>query len=438
MKGPIKRSKLTGWRPLRWSSSRSTPSDTGSQSDREAVRARQAFATVILRQYWGFTDFRPAQREVINSVLEKRDTLGLLPTGGGKSICFQVPGIVFGGVTLVISPLISLMHDQVAGLTMRGIHAFSMTGRVEPAVFKHVLTRMKEGPFFLYLAPERLRSSQVRRLVQYSPVRLIAVDEAHCISSWGHDFRPAYRAISELRNALPDVPMCAVTATATPRTRRDIIYSLKMRSARTIQSSFDRPNIHFSIAHEMDARASVLSRLKSTPGPAILYESTRQGVEIWAEKLARAGISARGYHGGMEQDERERNQTAWMEKTVRVMVATNAFGMGIDRTDVRLVLHVGLPASLEAYYQEAGRAGRDGRPAQAEIIVTPEARVARLALLKEGAFRKLQVRRSRRLFGYMRRYVDRPLCRRWGLLGYFAEFSSQRCGNCDVCARHLP
>jgi len=415
-----------------------TPSDTGSPSDQEALRTQQAFATVVLRQYWGFSDFRPAQREVINSVLEKRDTLGLLPTGGGKSICFQVPGIVFGGVTLVISPLISLMHDQVVGLTMRGIPAFSMTGRVEPAVFGHVLTRMKGGPFFLYLAPERLKSRQLRRLIQQSSVRLIAVDEAHCISSWGHDFRTAYRAIFELRNALPDVPMCAVTATATPRTRRDIVQSLKMKAARTIQSSFDRPNIHFSITHQMDARPRVLSHLESTPGPAILYDSTRQGVEVWTEKLTRAGISVRAYHGGMDQEERERNQRAWMQKKVRVMVATNAFGMGIDRADVRLVLHVGLPASLEAYYQEAGRAGRDGRPALAEIIVTPDAQLARLALLQDGTIRKLRVRRSRRLFGYMRRYVDRPLCRRWGLLGYFSELSPQQCGNCDICARQLP
>ena len=423
------------WLPQMWSGRCLRPlKGAVSWPDVRLVRARRELALDVLRRHWGYHDFRPEQRQVVASILSNRDTLALLPTGGGKSICFQVPGIVLGGVTLVISPLISLMHDQVAGLAMRGVNAFSMTGRVDPAVFAHVLSRANQGPLFVYLAPERLKSSQIRSLIQRSNVSLIAVDEAHCISSWGHDFRPEYRAISDLRTMLPDVPVCAVTATATPRTVRDIEKSLKLKEVRRVQASFDRPNIHFATTHLADARLRVLSRLSSSPGPAILYDSTRQGAEIWAEKLIRAGISALAYHGGMDPDVRESNQAAWMKKKVRVMVATNAFGMGIDRPDVRLVLHVGLPASIEGYYQEAGRAGRDGRPAWAEIIVTPDARIARAALVGKGGLRAM---RSRRLFSHMQRYVDRPMCRRWGLLGYFSEFMPEGCGNCDVCAPQL-
>jgi len=363
---------------------------------------------------------------VIQSVLRGIDTIALLPTGGGKSICFQVPGVILGGVTIVVSPLISLMQDQVSALAKRGIGAFSMVGIVDPAVFEHVLSKAKNEPFFfLYLAPERLSSRQFGRVLKECTISQLAVDEAHCISSWGHDFRPSYRQIALLRPALPGVPVTAVTATATPRTIRDIYKNLRMKAPTVVHGSFDRPNISFSVLNRVDARSSVLALLSGVPGPAIVYETSREGVEVWTEKLKRAGISAVGYHAGMEAPVRERAQSVWMRKKVRVIVATNAFGMGIDRPDVRLVVHVGIPGSMEAYYQEAGRAGRDGKPSEAYLIVTPDATHARKALLNS--------RSARRRFEFMRRYADRRMCRRWAIMGYFGEEKAEKCGECDVC-----
>jgi len=371
--------------------------------------------------------------------MEGRDTLALLPTGGGKSICFQVPGIALGGVTIVVSPLVSLMQDQVSALTKRGIGAFSMTGYVAPAVFSHVLGRAKQAPsFFLYVAPERLNSSQLNKVLETCSVRLLAVDEAHCISSWGHDFRPDYRRIASFRKRLPGVPVCAVTATATPKTIRDICRNLKMHRPNVVKTSFDRPNIRFSLEKQVDARRSVLNWLDRVEGAVIMYETTRNGVDVWAEKLDRAGIEAVGYHAGMSAEERSSAQSVWMKRRARVIVATNAFGMGIDRPDVRLVLHVGLPSSMEGYYQEAGRAGRDGRPAQAHMIVTPDSIVSRKAMMDRktgGSFvvRWAAKRRARRMFAFLERYAERPMCRRWAILGYFSEQAPSSCGNCDVC-----
>ncbi|MDA1027485.1 MAG: RecQ family ATP-dependent DNA helicase [Bacteroidetes bacterium] len=318
-------------------------------------------ALLVLSRFWGYDAFRANQLEVIESILQGKDTLALLPTGGGKSICYQVPGIILGGVTLVVSPLISLMHDQVSALMSRGIGAFSMTGYVEPAVFAHVLNRIRQSEFFfIYAAPERLKGQQIRKLMETGLIRLLAVDEAHCISSWGHDFRPEYRRIADVRLLLPDVRVCAVTATATPRTSRDIVKNLHLRNPSIIKGSFDRPNLRFSVLRQVDARREVLFHLGREKGAVVIYDSTREGVEVWSEKLRLAGISAVGYHAGMSEEDRQTAQNAWMRKKVRVIVATNAFGMGIDRPDVRSVIHVGVPSAMEAYYQEAGRAGRDG------------------------------------------------------------------------------
>ena len=386
--------------------------------------------TEVLGSVWGYSAFRPNQESVVKSIISGNDTVALLPTGGGKSLCYQVPGVILGGVTLVISPLISLMQDQVASLVKNGVSAFALTGRVDAALFSFVLARAKSEPcFFLYLAPERLSSKQIARILESCSVSQLVVDEAHCISSWGHDFRPAYRNIGTLRSALPGVPICAVTATATPKTLRDICRNLQLKTPCIFRSSFDRPNIRFHVSRCIDARDQVLDRLKRVRGAAVVYGTSREGVEVWAEKLIRAGISAVGYHAGMESGKREGAQSLWMRKKVRVIVATNAFGMGIDRPDVRLVLHVGLPGSMEAYYQEAGRAGRDGRPAQAHLIVTPDAVSARTALVRGW--------RKKAKFTFMKRYVDRAMCRRWAIMGYFGESAAESCGNCDVCCAAL-
>ena len=354
--------------------------------------------------------------------------LALLPTGAGKSICFQVPGLVLGGITLVVSPLIALMQDQVGGLMGRGIGAFALTGYVEPAVFAYVLDKATSSPhFFIYAAPEKLKSRQVQKIFETGRVRLIAVDEAHCISAWGHHFRPSYRRISDLRIQYPGIPMCAMTATATPATVRDIVRNLKLKMV--IRGSFDRTNIEWEFIHKIDARSKVIELITTNPGAAIVYSSTRVGVNVWTEKLNRSGIPALAYHAGMAPSEREKSQRSWLQKRRDVIVATNAFGMGIDRPDVRLVIHVGIPGSIEAYYQEAGRAGRDGLPSRSVLIVTPEGVKDRLALIKG--------RRSRRLFKPMQRLVERPMCRKWGILGYFGQTAPESCDQCDHCLTAL-
>jgi len=414
------------------------------QTEPQPIGDLFALAETVLRVRWGYTTFRKGQEASVRSILEGRDTLSLLPTGGGKSVCFQVPALVLGGVTIVVSPLISLMHDQVASLSGRGIDAFSFTGRIDRSIERHLQLRMNASKaFLLYVAPERIGSQKLDRVLAGVKVSLIVVDEAHCISAWGHDFRPAYRLIVRLRDRFA-VPVCALTATATPRVQRDIVRNLKLHNPVVIQTSFDRPNISFSIVRVVDARNRVLALLgqESPKAAVIVYDSSREGVEIWAEKIRRAGISATAYHGGLSAEQRAHSQRRWMRKKVRVMVATNAFGMGIDRPDVRHVIHVGLPDSVESYYQEAGRAGRDGRPARATIIDSAEAREGRISLTMTG--RRRQRRRNVRLLRPLLRYLDRPMCRRWGLLGYFGEMldtddkpanraARGTCGNCDIC-----
>ena len=352
-----------------------------------------------------------------------------MPTGGGKSISFQVPALVLGGLTIVISPLMSLMQDQVGMLAGLGVPAFAMTGRVGYDVAGYVIKRIRSEPaFLLYMAPERIGSRLFHRATKGVAPRMIVVDEAHCISSWGHDFRPDYRRIAALRDELGSDahPSCvAFTATATPRVARDIVRSLQLRQPFRMTSSFQRSNLSFVVNRGVDPTHDVLSLLRATDGSAIVYDSSRSGTETWAEKLRRAGLSAAPYHAGMDADQREQTQAAWLRGSVRTVVATNAFGMGIDKPDVRLVVHVGIPGSLEGWYQEAGRAGRDGRPAMAVTFDTPDARAARAALVRG--------RRAKTRYAAMLRWLDRDACRRWGVLGYFGEAAPDRCSQCDVC-----
>jgi ATP-dependent DNA helicase RecQ len=385
----------------------------------------------VLRDVWGYEAFRGAQEAAVRHVLSGRDGIILMPTGGGKSITFQVPALVLGGLTVVISPLISLMQDQVAGLAGRGVPSFALLGRVEPAVAGHLIRRIREAPaFLLYCAPERIGTPLLDRILTVCPPSMLVVDEAHCVSTWGSDFRPAYRRIGLLRQAAK-MPCVALTATATPRVVRDMTRSLLLDRPFVLRSSFDRANLFLTCRRVVDPFADLQGELARTPGAAIVYDSSREGVQVWAEKLRRAGFSALAYHAGMPAEEREARQRQWMRGRVRIMVATKAFGMGVDKPDVRLVAHVGIPDSVEDWYQEAGRARRGGRPARVILYDSPDARHSRDALLRTGP--RAQRRRVRRRYRALLRWMERPACRRWGVLGYFGEYAAGRCAGCDVC-----
>ena len=327
----------------------------------------------VLREYWGYDSFRPRQREIIDSVLAGHDTLGLLPTGGGKSLTFQVPALMLDGLTVVITPLISLMKDQVDNLRERGIRAVYLTMGMTRRETRLVYDKCRLGKTrLLYVSPERLRSESFVRELRGWNVSLITVDEAHCISQWGYDFRPSYLRIGELRGLLgPDVPVLALTASATPLVRDDIARQLRFRPDSNVYAlSFDRPNLSYVARITQNKTDKLLQVLGATTGTAIVYVRSRKKTREIAELLQGAGISATFYHAGLDPEVKAERQEQWKSGRTRVIVATNAFGMGIDKPDVRTVIHIDLPPSLEEYYQEAGRAGRDGLPSFAVLIAT--------------------------------------------------------------------
>ncbi|MBK0402377.1 RecQ family ATP-dependent DNA helicase [Adhaeribacter sp. BT258] len=326
----------------------------------------------ILKQYWGYDQFRPLQEDIIQAALAGKDTLALLPTGGGKSICFQVPALAMDGICLVISPLIALMKDQVMQLQKRGIAAVAIHAGLNKREIDIALDNCVYGAVkFLYLSPERLQTDIFRERVKKMNVCLLAVDEAHCISQWGYDFRPPYLQIAELRDVLPEIPILALTATATETVKKDIQEKLAFKQENVFQSSFARANLSYSAQPAEDKINRLSEVLKSVPGTAIVYVRSRKRTVEIANELLRRGFKAAPYHAGLSFEQRNQTQTAWLENRVQVMVATNAFGMGIDKPDVRLVVHIDLPDTLEAYYQEAGRAGRDGRYAYAVVLFAP-------------------------------------------------------------------
>ncbi|MFC5269756.1 RecQ family ATP-dependent DNA helicase [Adhaeribacter terreus] len=326
----------------------------------------------ILKQYWGYDQFRPLQEDIINAALAGKDTLALLPTGGGKSICFQVPAMAMEGICLVISPLIALMKDQVMQLQKRGISAIAIhTGMNRREIDIALDNCVYGGVKFLYLSPERLQTDIFRERVKKMNVCLLAVDEAHCISQWGYDFRPPYLQIAQLREVLPDIPILALTATATETVKKDIQEKLAFKQENVFQSSFARANLSYSAQPAEDKINRLAEVIKSVPGTGIVYVRSRKRTVEIANELLRRGFKAAPYHAGLSFEQRNQTQTAWLENRVQIMVATNAFGMGIDKPDVRLVVHVDLPDNLEAYYQEAGRAGRDGRYAYAVVLFAP-------------------------------------------------------------------
>lgn len=334
----------------------------------------------ILKKYWGFDAFRPMQSEIIDSILQQQDTLALLPTGGGKSICYQVPALMQEGICVVISPLIALMKDQVDQLRKRGIEAVSLVSGMSKREVDITLDNCIFGKIkFLYLSPERLYSDLVQERLRHMQVNLVAIDEAHCISQWGYDFRPAYLSLAKLRAILPKVPFLALTATATAEVVKDIQLQLQFVKENVFRLSFARPNLAYMVLPETDKWGRMLRIIRKTGGAGVVYVKTRrESIEV-ARALINEGLSADFYHAGLPVQVRHQKQHSWMTNRTAIMVATNAFGMGIDKADVRFVIHLSLPSSLEAYYQEAGRAGRDGKKAFPVLLYAPQD----LVLLKE-------------------------------------------------------
>ena len=351
-------------------------------------------ALEILEKYWKHDAFRHPQEEIINSVLEGQDTFALMPTGGGKSICFQIPAMLQDGICLVISPLIALMKDQVQNLQNKGIKALALTGGIHQNEIIDLLDNCQFGNFkFLYLSPERLQSDWILERIKNLPINLIAIDEAHCVSQWGHDFRPAYLKIVQLKEFFPKVPFLALTASATLRVKEDIMVQLKLDNPQVFTKSFYRDNIAYMVFETEDKLHMLQQILIKNPEPSIIYVTNRKACSETVHQLESLGFTAIFYHGGLTSKDKEKNMKLWMEEKVQVMVATNAFGMGIDKANVKTIIHLHLPQNLENYYQETGRAGRNGEKAFAVLLNNPSdvlhAEAQFLNILPDKAFLNL-------------------------------------------------
>lgn len=326
-------------------------------------------ALLLLQKYWKHETFRTPQEEIIQSVLDGNDTFALLPTGGGKSVCFQIPALLLNGICLVVSPLIALMKDQVQNLQSRNIKAIALTGGVSQDEVIDILDNCQFGNYkFLYLSPERLQHDWIVERLKQLPINLIAIDEAHCVSQWGHDFRPAYLKISELKTAFPKTPFLALTATATKRVQEDICKNLALENPQFFTKSFTRENLAYHVIKTEDKLFKIQQILTKNPQPSIIYVRNRKSCIETSQQLNQLGFSTTFYHGGLPAKEKEKNMQSWLENKSQVIVATNAFGMGIDKSDVKTVIHIQLPENIENYYQEAGRAGRNGEKAFGIIL----------------------------------------------------------------------
>lgn len=389
----------------------------------------------VLRRVFGYDTFRDNQQQIVDHVTAGGDALVLMPTGGGKSLCYQIPALVRDGVGVVVSPLIALMQDQVEALRAVGVRAGYLNSTQDPDERRMVEAEFLAGELdLLYLAPERLRSEATMRLIERGPVSVFAIDEAHCVAQWGHDFRPDYLELSKLSERRPDVPRVALTATATPATRAEITTRLGLENARVFVSSFDRPNIQYRIVPKKDPRRQLLDFLRTEhPHDAgIVYCLSRRSVEETAEFLTRNGIEALPYHAGLDSATRIRHQARFLREEGLVVVATIAFGMGIDKPDVRFVAHLDLPKSVEGYYQETGRAGRDGLPSTAWLAYGLSDVVAQRRLIDTSEGDAAHRRRLAAHLDAMFALCETVECRRVGLLAYFGQ-DSRPCGNCDTC-----
>ena len=388
----------------------------------------------ILRDVFGFDDFRPGQETAIDALLAGRHVLTVMPTGSGKSLCFQVPALVLDGLTVVVSPLVALMQDQVAAMHLAGVAADSINSGRSRGANVAAWRRVAAGETrLLYMAPERLMTEPMLAALDRLPVKLFAVDEAHCISQWGPAFRPEYEDLGRLRERFPGVPIAALTATADAVTRQDIAQRLFGGRVETIVLGFDRPNIRLSVEMKRDWKGKLRTFVADRRGQSgIVYCLSRKKTDETAELLADDSVRARAYHAGMDKDEREEVQNFFMTEPGAVVVATIAFGMGIDKADVRFVFHVDLPGSVESYYQEIGRAGRDGEPAEAFMLYgLGDIRMRRKFIEDEDAGDDRKRRENKRLDALLG-YCEAPDCRRVTLLDYFGE-RAEACGNCDVC-----
>ncbi len=388
----------------------------------------------VLSQVFGFENFRPGQKEVVDSLMAGRNVLAVMPTGSGKSLCYQVPALAMGGLAVVVSPLVALMQDQVAALKLAGVEAETINSSASREDNVEIWRRVAAGIVkILYLAPERLMTAQMISALKKLDVRMIAVDEAHCISQWGASFRPEYDALQNIAQEFPGVPIGAFTATADQSTRDEIVKKMFGGKADEYVAGFDRPNIQLGVAPKNDTKKQILEFLEDHKNESgIIYSLSRKSTEEWAVFLKSKKFKAIAYHAGMTPDARSDNQNTFMTEPAVIVCATIAFGMGIDKSDVRFVIHADLPSSLDAYYQEIGRAGRDGEPAHAQMFYGQQDIMMRRRFIDdEGSGEERRKRELHRLDSLVA-YADAPSCRRQALLSYFGEESAP-CGNCDVC-----
>jgi ATP-dependent DNA helicase RecQ len=390
----------------------------------------------ILQKKFGYSSFRMEQEAIINSVLQKKDTFVLMPTGGGKSLCYQIPALMFDGLTLVISPLIALMKDQVDALRLNGIEAAYLNSTQTFQEQEYILGKIKSKELkLLYLAPERLLrpGSNFFKTITSFDISLIAIDEAHCISHWGHDFRPEYLMLAQLKRTLPKVPVIALTATADKLTRRDIVEKLELKEPNTFVASFNRPNIRYTVEPKKNSFGSLIHFLKKREDESgVVYCLSRVSTETLARDLSDAGFPALAYHAGMDKEQRAKHQEMFLRDEVKIIVATIAFGMGIDKSNVRYVVHMDLPKNIESYYQETGRAGRDGLHSEALLFYSfgDVIKMKRFVEI-EGNAEQTEIYLTK--LNQMGAYGDLSTCRRKYLLNYFDESAADYCGNCDVC-----
>ena len=387
----------------------------------------------ILKQVFGYDEFRHGQKEVIEHILQGKDSLVLMPTGGGKSLCYQIPALALPGLTVVVSPLISLMKDQVDALVASGVAATFLNSSLSREQLLQTYRELQDNKYkLLYVAPERLMQIDFIERLHSLPLNLIAVDEAHCVSHWGHDFRQDYRLLGQLKQHFPDVPVMGLTATADIATRADIQQQLNLQSPFVFRSSFDRPNIRYNLLSKYKPVEQLIHYVKSQDGSGIVYCNSRAKVDELSIKLANQGVRAAGYHAGLKPEIREKIQRDFIQDNVDVIVATVAFGMGINKSNVRFVVHFDLPRSIESYYQETGRAGRDGMPAEALLLFDEKdaARIRQWIAQGENTSRhEVELQK----FAAMEAFADAQTCRRQVLLNYFSEYSGAHCGNCDIC-----